>query len=139
MAAIYQWFYNEGVLVLTTTLYPIEYKDELQISCDIVTGEMQEIQSDAHTQSGDLLSIELYPILINYGPDNEDHKQSGDLTSIAVNQILLIYDPDNEDHRQSGDLTSITLNLKVVTIDTPDEKLQLDCDITPSDCSMSNI
>jgi hypothetical protein len=136
MAAIYMWFESE-LQVFTTTLYPVEVADSMQLSADISAGSLTPVPYESLDLSGDIASAAMPVILISYGPDNESHDISGDLTSVTLYPILITYGPDNEDHDNSGDLVSVTKPLKLVTVDTPDEKLQLTVDVYPSACSMT--
>jgi len=139
MAAIYQWFPPEGLVIATSTLYPVEVDDAVTFSCNITYGEMRIIPEVEYDQSGDLLGIDVTQLLYSWGPDDLEYDQAGDLIGITVTQILYTWGPDDLEYDQAGDLLGITVTSKLVTIDTPDEKLQLSCDINPSKCSMTPV
>lgn len=125
--------------IATTTLYPIEVDDSVQLGADITYGEMSLVQGEDYDQSGALLGITLEQILIDYGPDDQPYDQSGDLLGITLQQILIDYGPDNQDYDQSSDLLAISIESKLVIVDTPDERLQVDCDLNPSGCSLTPV
>lgn len=136
MAAIYMWFEND-LVVLTTTLYPVEVTDYLQLTVDIADGRMDVVPQDEGDFSGALESVLLKQILNSYGPDQDSADFSGGLGTVVLQQILNSYGPDQDEADFSGGLVSVVLDLKLVIGDTPDEKLQLDCDIYPPGCSMT--
>lgn len=138
MAAIYMWF-EEEVQVFTTTLYPVEVIDSLQLSADLYGGSLSLIPAEAHQNSGNLVSMSLPIILISTNGPDEQHQNSGDLVSVTLPIILLSTDGPDEAHDNSGDLVSVSMPLKLVIVDTPDEKLQFTCDINPSSCSMTPV
>ena len=85
MAAIYQWFPSGDWIILTTTLYPVEFSDSLNFSVDITGGELRPIPGDEYNQTSDLLGAELLTILLSHGPDDIPYDQSG--TVLAADLI----------------------------------------------------
>ena len=76
MAAIYMWFSDEEIIVLTTTLYPVDAEDYLQLAGSIVSGTMTLPYTD---HAIDILPAEFVSAsyiqkrwYYEYGPD-EDH------------------------------------------------------------------
>ena len=129
-----------NLTVITTTLYPIEAIEQLQLAADINDDcALSSIPLEQHQTSSDLLAVRMPQILISYGPDDEQHEISSDVLAIRMPLILLSYGPDDEQHQNSADLLAIRMPLKLVTVDTPDEKLQLALDVTPSDCSLTPV
>jgi len=138
MAAIYMWF-EAGIEFLTTTLYPIEMIDELQLNFNITDSSMSPIPQDSLNLSYGMNGVILNQILIAYGPNLDELDISAGLVSVLLNQILLSYGPNQDELDISYDLVNVQLVSLLVTADTPDEKLQLDFNISSSGCSMTPV
>jgi hypothetical protein len=138
MAAIYQWFIQD-LEVLTTTLYPVEVIDAVQISADIVTGRMQPILQDSADSTGDFLGANIETLLINFDGGDDAADTTGDFLSANIEVLLINFDGGDDAADTTGDFLSANIASKLVTVDTPDEKLQLDCDVNPSGCSLDSV
>jgi hypothetical protein len=138
MAAIYQWFPGQAVL-LTTTLYPVEVIDELRLGISVAGGSLSLVPIDDLQYGQTLTSVDLNQILLDYGPDEDDLQYGQTLTSVDLLEILLDYGPDTDDLQYGQTLVSVELANKLVIGDTPDEKLQLSCGVYPSGCSMTPV
>jgi len=138
MAAIYMWF-NFEEMVLTTTPYPIEVIDSMQLAVNINAAEMGPINSDSHQNSSTVVAITNPLIYISSPLMSEAHKNNSALVGITNPLILITATAPTEAHKNSSDVVSISNPDKLVIVDTPDEKLQLNCDINPSNCSMTHI
>lgn len=138
MAAIYMWFDSEE-MILTTTLYPVEVIDGMQLAADIYGGSLSQILAEDHQNSADILSLGTYVILITYGTPEEFHQNSSDILSLGTYVILITYGTPEEFHQNSCNILSLGIVDLLVIVDTPDEKLQIDCDVYPSACSMTPI
>jgi len=128
MAAIYQWFQRD-VQVLTTTLYPLEVIDAIQLNFNIVSGSLQPVPQDSLYMSANVTAIVLNQILLSYGTPEDSLDISANVTYVHLNQILLSYGTPEDELDIAGDLIEVLLISLLVTVDTPDEKLQLDFDI----------
>jgi hypothetical protein len=138
MAAIYQWFdFLEEEY--TTTLYPVEVVELLEFTCELEGGGLYNIIEDEVDINGNLLSAELYQILISTTSPYDDADIDGDLLSADLYQILISTTSPYDNADINGDLLDCTLLDLLVIVDTPDESLQLDMELYPSGCSMTDV
>lgn len=125
--------------IWTTTPYPIEVIEELQLDMDINFGSMVPIPSDEAEYDADITGAGLDVVLLTYGPDNDNAEYDADIISAGLDVILLTYGPDEDEADYDADIVDAGLDTYLVTVDTPDEKLQLDMDIVPGGCSMDAV
>lgn len=142
MAAIYMWRVDEQLL-LTTTLYPAEAVESMNIGATIVDGAMPLIPWDAlQTYNDDLKSISYTQVRWFYedGPYDDALETTDDLLSMSYTQVRWFYEdgPYEDGLVVTSDLRSITYTLKGVLADAELEKLYLGARIT-TDCSMELI
>ena len=131
MAAIYMWRQGE-VTVITTTPYPLDATDGMDVSLSFTEGSLtnvpvDEVQSyNVEAFGGDYYQLRWF---YTYGPDT-DEVQSTDVTAFdgAYNRIryFYTYGPDT-DEVQSTDVTAFggEYNLKLIEADSPDEEIDI--------------
>lgn len=138
MAAIYMWFDNEE-MVLTTTLYPVEVEDNLQLNVSLSSGSLEPIPLDEVDVSYSIGSISVDEILLTAPPVDDDADVSYALSGIEVKTVLLSASPVDDDADASYNIVNVEVLSKLVIADTPDEELQLACSIDPTGCSMTPV
>lgn len=127
MAAIYQWFVGDEV-VYTTTLYPIDVTESLQLSAVANPyGNLSNFPVDYATGDVTLSYIELNFLLLS-GDTGEDYA-TGDVTLTFIEMVSLLQTGDTGEDYATGDVTLTYIEIvdMLVTCDTPDESLQLTC------------
>lgn len=140
MAAIYQWF--DGLIevqIWTTTPYPIEVIEGIEIACDLAECYLTPISGEAADFNGTFLSGSLTQILISYGPNDEAADLNGTFLSGSLYQVLISYGPNDEAADFSGTFLSGVLDEKLVTAYAPDEGIEVACDLIPGSCSMTPV
>lgn len=138
MAAIYMWF-EKDVQIWTTTLYPIELDDNLQLGVTIGECSMTPPPSDEVDTTWSVLDITVDTILLTAPPVDDDVDVAWEIQAVEVKTILLAAPPIDDDVDVSWVLQDIELINKLVTVDTPDEELKLGISIDPSGCSMTAV
>lgn len=128
-----------GLTLLTTTLYPVEVTETVEMGGDIVSGSLTEVPEEEYDTDSDLVSITLDTILLSYPGDEEQYDTDGELRAITLETILITYPGDEEEYDTDGDLVSISVIDKLVPADTPDERLEMGGDVVPSGCSLTPI
>ena len=138
MAAIFMWRVNE-VEVLTTTLYPLDVNDGLEISTSFSFGSMPEIPSDAAETTYSLLNGTYTQLrwFFTDGPyeDSAENLYSlldGTYTQLRWFHVDGPYDDSAENLYSLLDGTHIR---KRVEADSPDEKLDISATIRNT-CTM---
>jgi len=140
MAAIYQWF--DGVIevqIWTTTPYPIEVIEGIEITCDLVSGYLTPIPGDLIDLGGTFLGGAIVQILLSYGPDDDSIDLGGTFLGGSIVQILLSYGPDDDLIDIAGTFLGGVLEEKLVTALAPDEGIEVTCDLIPGSCSMTPV
>ena len=138
MAAIYMWFDGEEQ-VWTTTLYPVEIIELLEMSASLTGGGMANIAESEYTLDGALLSFEQVEILIDTPIEEDAYTLDGALLSFTLEDLLIDVDGGADEYTLDGALLSFEFENLLVTVDTPDEMLQLACDLNSVDCSMTAV
>jgi len=136
MAAIYMWFQRD-IQLLTTTLYPLEVVDEVQLEFNISSAAMTPINQEELDISANLIAVTMNQILLSYGTPQDELDISANLMAVNLYQILLSYGPGEDELDIAGDVIEVELLDILVRTDTPDEKLQLDFDINSTGWSMT--
>ena len=138
MAAIYQWFVGD-VQILTTTIYPIEAEESLQTSVSFDAGYAGPIQFEKMDYGMTLLSMDVFPILIEL-PEEEDKMDYGmTLLSMDVFEVLINI-PAQEDKMDYG-MTLLDMDVipRLITIYSPDEELKSTIYLDSANCSMTPV
>ena len=132
MAAIYQWF-EENQTLLTTTLYPVETVEALQISGEVSGGALIAIPVEDIEGSADIVNMTYIQQRWFYedGPYDDGIQGDADIVNMTyVQQRWFITDgPYDESIEGSADVVNITNVNKRVEADTPDESLQIGFEI----------
>jgi hypothetical protein len=139
MAAIYMWPIDNQV-ILTTTLYPVEVVDSLQLSASISTGWMALIPIDylEHTIGNVVITYVQERWFYSDGPytDYLEHTID-DLVFTYVQERWFYVDGPYTDYLEHTlDNLEFTYIRKRIEVDTPDELLQLSCSIN-ANCTMT--
>ena len=141
MAAIYMWIEDEYIL-LTTTLYPVEVVDNLQIGITFSGGFMSPIpesiiSATQDMEDGTYIQVRWFYFDGPYDSDLEATQDMGDGTYVQVRWFYYDgpYDSDLEATQAMADGTYVT---KLVLADTPDEALQFALSINNT-CSMDAV
>ena len=131
MAAIYMW---RGLnrLVLTTTLYPVEVADSLELSVSVSGGNMDQIPMDYLSTTHALISATYIQTRWYFEHDEEDFlATTHDLVSATYIQKRWYYTADEEDFLSTTHaLIDASYIRRLVKVDTgssgkPYEELQL--------------
>mgnify|MGYP000058708441 CR=1 FL=1 len=140
MAAIYQWF-EGGILyqTWTTTLYPIEAIEALQISFDLSDGSMRPVLNEHIDVSVEFISGSKIQTLLTTGPYEEAVDVGVEFISGTKEVTLLTTGPYEEAVDVGVEFISGTKVSKLVVAFAPDEELQIDFDLDPSNCSMTPV
>ena len=138
MAAIYMWPVDDQIL-LTTTLYPVEVVDSLQISVTMNLGDMfllphSEFQSTFGMEDGTYTQLRWF---YSDGPYDSDLQSTFGMENGTYTQLRWFYEdgPYDSDLQSTFAMLDGTLINKLVIADTPDESLQLNVVINNT-CSM---
>lgn len=139
MAAIYMWIDAE-VMYLTTTLYPVEVIDALQLGGRLGTNPgMYLIPNEGVDNFEVFLSGELRQLLKSTPTyfeaiDNVEVFLSGELRQLLKSTDVFPEALDNTETFLSG-----YLDLALVTVDSPDEALEFSCRLDTANCSLTLI
>jgi len=144
MAAIYQWFKN--FIIYTTTLYPVEVVDEMQLDAVIDGDALMRALPEDDTQISAIIAIDgSYTQLRwfhTYGPEEDDTQVSAIIVIDGTYTQLRwfhAYGPEEDDTQISAIIViNGTYESGRVWGDTPDEELQLD-GVIDADCTMDAI
>jgi len=137
MAAIYQWFLADEV-VYTTTLYPIDVTEALQLS--VATNpyaNLSEFPIDYSTFKQEVVGISLDVLLLSADSSVDYTSFSQEIVSIELVSLLLSTESDIDYTFFSQEIVSVELVEMLVTCDTPDESLQLACSTNSSNSSLT--
>ena len=141
MAAIYMWPVDDQIL-LTTTLYPVEVNDSLEINVTLSGGFLElipgsSLESTQTILDGTYTQVRWFYTDGIYDSDLESTQDMEDGTYVQVRWFYRDgpYDDNLESTQVMLDGTYIS---KLVAADTPDEKLQLALAIN-NNCSMDAI
>ena len=130
MAAIYMWFNPGEEVTFTTTLYPLEAADALNLSVTLVSWTMQEPTDESMDMSVGFVSGQLNTLLLDYGPEDEAMDINVGFVSGQLNILLLEYGPDDEAMDISVGFVSGILNDLLVETYAPDEALEFSIALT---------
>ena len=144
MAAIYSWFKGKQIL-LTTTLYPIDVTEYMQLGVAFFTGTIEEIPNDdwkaTFETNGDGTLVQLRWFYTD-GPYDDEWQASfetnGDGTLVQLRWFYSDGPYDDEWKATFETSNDGTLVNKLVEADSPDESLQLGCVILNT-CTMDLI
>ena len=125
--------------VLTTTPYPIELTESLEMGCDMTFGAMRTIPEDEMNIAASFVSGSVIETLLDGGvlPDAMDIAAAFISGSVVATLLEGSVPPDEMDI--SAAFISGSKELKLVTAYTPDESIQMGCDMNPSGCSMTPV
>jgi hypothetical protein len=123
----------------TTTPYPIEAIESMQLDTVLAEGSMSPVPEDELDLSFSILQAPLNQILLSTGPHEDEVDLAFSLVQAPLYQILLSTGPHEDALDLSASLLQAPLEDKLVTALAPDEELQLDCVLSDSDCSMTPI
>lgn len=127
MAAIYQWFVSYEQ-VFTTTLYPIEVVDSLEISAELTGGFVQDILQDHLDSVQDINDAEMTQILISESVADTMYSLQ-DIFDAEMQTILLDTSVDDSlDSIQS--FSDAEMEAILIRALTPDDELQISCELT---------
>ena len=138
MAAIYQW-YIDRAQVLTTTLYPVEVIDGMDLSCQVSYTHLASIPVDSFDMSSSVDSMILHTVLKLYGPINESFDTTSLIDSMILKEVLKVHTATPEEFDLSSSVDSVSMSEALVTIDTPDEALEFSCALETANCSLTPI
>lgn len=138
MAAIYMWI-ESGIQLLTTTLYPVEVEDSVQLAGDIEPGVMWLNPSSDVNLDAPSFGVNLYNTLLTSTGTEDTLTFVEPSMGVTLYVALLDATVDVDTFYFAQPTMLATLVDKLVTVDTPDEKLQLNCDVVPGNCSMTHI
>ena len=125
MAAIYQWHFTGVEIVFTTTLYPLEAADAIDLSITLDSFSMHSIPQDAMDFGLSFVSGTLEQILIATGPYDDAMDFNLSFVSGLLEQILLTTGPYDDAMDFNLSFISGLLEDKLVRIYAPDEALEM--------------
>lgn len=126
MAAIYMWFEDEEVIV-TTTPYPIEIVEGINIGATMLSIRMDPIPVDAYQTTFLALSGEVKDVLLTAPIEDDAYLTTFTALSGDVKDILII--APTEDDAYSTTFTALTGTVRDAIVETwmPDEGLHFGC------------
>jgi hypothetical protein len=134
MAAIYQWF--DTTIYVTTTLYPVEAFDGIDISVTIDSGSMTALPGEGIDVAHDLISGTYTQLRWFYtdGPYTDGLDVTHDLVAGTYTQLRWFYTdgPYNEGIDVTHDLVAGSYDQVLIEADSPDEGLDLSIAIETS-------
>ena len=138
MAAIYQWFVDNDVIV-TTTLYPAETQDGVTFSISLASGALQPIDSGAYDISNTFKAVNRYVILITGEPDPEQLDISHELVNVTLYQILIAGEPDPENMGISQSFLDINRYDILITAYHPENGINFTTTLDSTACYLNPI
>jgi hypothetical protein len=128
MAAIYSWP-EENVVILTTTLYPVEVMESISFSARAGAGLMQEIQTDYFTHTHNVQDGSYTQLRWFYtdGPYDDYFTHGNDVQNGSYTQLrwFLVDGPYYDYFTHSNSVQNGTLINKLVEADSPDEEIAM--------------
>jgi len=136
MAAIFMWRLK-AQQVLTTTLYPVDANDGLDLSLALTKGTLAEIPHDELTVTEELISASYIQTRWFLTDAYEDSlTATEELVSASYTQVRWFFtDSYEESLTVTEELVDATYIRKLVEADSPDEGLQFSLAIKDT-CSM---
>lgn len=128
MAAIYQWFIGKEV-VLTTTLYPLEAGDAIDLTITLDGVYMSDVPDDYGALSFDFDGGFLEAVLFDWGPVDDYCALSFEFDGGLLEQILTDWGPPDDYGEFSVDFDGGLLEKLLVEIYAPDEGLDFSMDL----------
>lgn len=139
MAAIYQWFSPGEEQTFTTTLYPLESVEGVQVSASINTTTMSLIPFDNLEVAASFLSAEYNMLLIEDGPYLDELSISPSLLTVDYNEILIEDGPYPDTLEVAAAFLSAEYTRLLIEIYAPDEAIQITAAINEGDCAMTPV
>lgn len=139
MAAIYQWFVGDEV-VYTTTLYPIDVTDGLQLyAATNPYGNLSIFPVDYTTTDANISDVYLDVVLLS-GDTGEDYTTTdSSIPNIYIDLLLQSGDTGEDYSTTDSSMIDIYIDELLVTCDTPDESLQLSCTVNAAGSSLTPV
>ena len=117
---------GEETQTLTTTIYPLETAEALQLSIAISEdSELQPVAADDGEYDFEVLGVTLTQILISTDPQLDDGQYGFDVLGVTLAQTLIAAGPFEDDGRYAFEVLGVTMANKLVKVYAPDEALQL--------------
>lgn len=139
MAAIYQWFVGDEV-VYTTTLYPIDVTDGLQLyAATNPYGNLTIFPVDNTTTDSSVTDIYIEVLLLTSNVEDDYTTTDSSVTNIYIDLLLQTGDVGDDSTTTDSSVTQIYIDELLVTCDTPDESLQLSCTVNAAGSSLTPV
>ena len=139
MAAIYQWFVGDEV-VFTTTLYPIDVTEQLQLmATSNPGGYLYNFPVDYSTLAPTMQNIEIDQILLEADVGADYTTITPTMIAITIDDLLQIGDGGEDYSTLTPTMISIEIEDLLVHCDTPDESLQLSCTTNAANSSLTPV
>jgi hypothetical protein len=123
---VYMQYGGPETQILTTTVYPLETAEALQLSIAISDEtELQPVPVDDGQYGFDVLGVTLTQTLISTEIQDDDGQYGFDVLGVTLSQILIAAGPFDDDGKYGFEVLGVTLEEKLVTVYAPDEALQL--------------
>jgi len=123
---------------LTSTLYPIQTTDGIQVTMTLDGGVMQDIRNDELDYTHTILSGELKVIKLSHGPDVDELDYTHTILSGELKQILLSYGPDTDELDYTHTILSGALETILIRANSPDEGIITTVTLDSANCSMTD-
>lgn len=138
MAAIYQWFIADAQ-VFTTTLYPIEATEAMELSIDFDVAYLEEVPADQLTHGVTMLEVTIREALL-YAPEQIDEITHGvTLLEVSIRPGLLEA-PEQVDYLTHGvTMLEVTIEMVLITVYTPDEAMDIAIALDTGSCSLTAV
>ncbi len=140
MAAIFVWLGSQTIL--TTTPYPIDVADNIQLAITFSGGFLDlipesDLQSTQDMQDGTYIQVRWF---YEDGPYDSDLQSTQDMQDGTYIQVRWFYEdgPYDSDLQSTQIMLDGTYETKLVIADSPDEKLQMAITINDT-CTMDLI
>jgi len=130
---------QSDLVIVTSTPYPIDIADFVQLSASLVFGAMRAIPNDEADVSFQLVQAPMVQILMTTGPYDDAADVSFRLIQAPMVQILLSTGPYDDAADVSFELLQAPLVTKLVSGDTPDDAMDISISLVSAECSMTPV
>jgi hypothetical protein len=126
MTAIYQWFVEEDITtVVTTTLYPAQTEDAVELGISLVYGYMMLIPDEQHNIAVESTSGSITTVLLTTDIEDEEHNIGVESTFGSITEVLITIGPEEEQHNVAVESTFGSITSKLVYAELPDEAMDI--------------
>jgi hypothetical protein len=126
MTAIYQWFVEEDITtVVTTTLYPAESEDAVELGISLVYGYMVLIPVEDYEFTIETLDGNITPILLTVPTEEEEYEFTLETLNGSITAILLTIPTPEEEYEFTIETLDGSITSKLVSAVMSDQAMNI--------------